>query len=68
MKKKHEQGRCPICDSDNLRYRYSGIHYEGDYTCYEWECEDCHTQGTENYKMEFAEHSIIYVPTKDSIN
>lgn len=59
-----EQGVCPVCNSENLKYdRYGSIH--GDLISYDWTCEDCGSQGTEWYELTFSNHHITH-NTKDN--
>ena len=46
---RHEQGVCPVCNSENLEYGSSD--FEGDVMGYDWTCEDCGSQGTEWYEL-----------------
>ena len=43
------EGRCPLCNSDNLDYNTSNI--DCDYVIYSYTCETCHTTGKEYYKI-----------------
>ena len=53
----NEEGKCPICGSDNLDYDALevtdyGVHYP--YTC-----KDCGTTGVEHYDLQFSENEIL---------
>ena len=47
------QGECPKCHSQNIEY--ANAENDGEYRCYEFECEDCGCQATEWFKLEFEE-------------
>lgn len=53
----NEQGICPVCGKCNLGW--GDMEVDGNYLFYEWECEDCHAQGKEWYKMVFDGHNVI---------
>jgi hypothetical protein len=52
------QGECPICRGQNLDYDSAQI----DDLCvyYDWECQDCHSKGTEWYTMDFYSQAVDY--------
>lgn len=52
----NEQGVCPVCGAHSLMWGDSD--FTGDYIGYSWECEECHAQGTEWYKMVFDGHEV----------
>lgn len=53
----NKQGVCPVCMQD-IR-SYGGMSLSGDMAYYTWECENCHTEGEEWYKVEFNGHNIL---------
>lgn len=55
---RHEQGVCPVCNSENLEYGSSDI--DGDFISYDWTCEDCKSEGLEWYELTFSNHSVSF--------
>ena len=51
-----EQGSCPCCTSTNLAYDSANI--DGENISYPWECQDCGSNGTEWYALEFSGHNV----------
>lgn len=51
-----EQGTCPCCTSTNLNY--SVLELEGEGISYPWECEDCGSNGTEWFSLDFSGHNV----------
>lgn len=55
---RHEQGVCPVCNSENLEYGSSD--FEGDAVGYDWTCEDCGSYGMEWYELTFSNHNVTH--------
>ena len=53
----HEQGICPECGSEDLKY--DSADFEGNIIMYPWKCNTCEAVGDECYDMEFIEHENI---------
>ena len=51
--KSNEEGRCPICNSENLEY--FGMELMDNAIYYPWHCLDCDTEGKEWYYVNFSE-------------
>lgn len=49
-----EIGICPVCGSDDLTFE--GMKADGDLNIYPWKCEDCGTEGEEQYTVTFIGH------------
>ena len=49
-------GVCPVCGSRDLRWGDSDCN--GDYIGYEYECGECHINGTEWYRLVFDGHEV----------
>lgn len=58
MANKQQEGICPVCGSDDLDYHSYEV--EGTQLSYQWECNDCHSQGTEWYSLNFIEHEVTF--------
>lgn len=52
------QGDCPICWGNNLEYQSPEIDWYD--VAYDWECNDCHSQWTERYTLEFYSQNVLY--------
>jgi hypothetical protein len=55
--KSNQQGICPSCDRDDLKYERE--QFDGEYLYFKWTCCSCGKQGSEWYLMEFTGHKII---------
>lgn len=51
--KSNEEGKCPICNSENLEY--FGMELVDNAIYYPWHCPDCDTDGKEWYYVNFSE-------------
>ena len=51
-----EQGSCPCCASTNLNY--STLELLSESISYPWECEDCGSNGTEWFSLDFSGHNV----------
>ena len=51
-----EQGSCPCCGNTNLSYDSANI--DGENISYPWECQDCGSNGSEWYSLEFSGHNV----------
>lgn len=51
--KSNEEGKCPICNSENLEY--FGMELEDTAVYFPWHCPDCDTDGKEWYYVNFSE-------------
>ena len=49
-----EVGVCPVCGSEDLTFE--GMRAEDDLNIYPWKCEDCVTEGEEQYTIRFNGH------------
>ena len=52
----NEQGTCPKCGGENLKY--DAMRIRDDMAYYPYICEDCGQQGEEWYSFKFAGHNI----------
>lgn len=52
------QGECPVCRSSDLNYNPADI--DNDTISYDWTCNNCGSQGTEWYTMEFYSQNLKY--------
>lgn len=50
----NEQGKCPLCGSNNLEY--FPVELDGEYLSYPYTCKECGTNGEEFYYLEFTAH------------
>lgn len=53
---KIERGQCPCCGNGNLSY--DSAKFDGDDINYPWECQDCGSNGSEWYSLEFSGHNV----------
>lgn len=60
--KSNEEGKCPICNSENLEY--FGMELEDTAVYFPWHCPDCDTDGKEWYYVNFSE-VLAYTPDGD---
>jgi len=60
--KSNEEGKCPICNSENLEY--FGMELEDTAVYFPWHCPDCDTEGKEWYNVNFSEVTA-YTPDGD---
>ena len=61
--KSNEEGKCPICNSENLEYFGMEFDTMGN-IYYPWHCPDCDTDGKEWYYVNFNEVTA-YTPDGD---
>ena len=54
--KSNTQGKCPVCNGEDLDY--DAIQMEGDMAYFPWICKKCKAQGEEWYSMEFSGHNV----------
>lgn len=52
----NKMGVCPICKEQNLKYRPAS--FNGDGLFFEYHCDNCGCDGSENYVMEFTGHTF----------
>lgn len=57
MIKKHEEGKCPVCGSQNIEY--GEFKHDEESCCYSVECLDCHATFIEVYNMVFDDQYNI---------
>lgn len=57
-------GECPVCGSHNLSW--GDCENTGEYIYYDWECDDCHAEGREWYKLLFDGHSVLIEEMADN--
>lgn len=57
MIKKHEQGKCPVCGSQNIEYEK--FEFDDNGGSYPAECLDCHATFDESYNLVFDDHYNI---------
>lgn len=57
------QGECPICRWTNLDY--DAVEVDWDTASYWWICNDCHSQWTEWYTLDFYSQALQYDWPKD---
>lgn len=55
--KSNQQGVCPFCDSDGLKYEKE--RFDGENLYFKWVCTDCDKQGSEWYMIDFLGHTVI---------
>ena len=55
--KKQEQGKCPVCGTDNLEY--GSADFEDNVIMYPVTCLECSARFDECYSMNFIEHENI---------
>lgn len=55
--KSNLQGSCPVCGYGHLNW--GDCENDGEYVNYCWECESCHSQGIESYRLVFEGHGIM---------
>ena len=61
------QGVCPVCRWWDLEYQWADIDW--DTVSYKWTCNDCHSEWTEWYTMEFYSQDLRYDwPQKKSVD
>jgi hypothetical protein len=53
-----EEGRCPTCGCNEIRYGNQKFSSDGRYAYTEWVCPDCETVGEEWYELHFIRHAI----------
>lgn len=53
----NEEGTCPVCKERDFYWGDSEC--TGDCIWYEWECNHCHAQGREWYRLVFDGHSVL---------